>query len=775
MYSDDYEDEEVEESSSNENFFKKAYNNNKKLIWILVAIIVLLLIASLITRGGSGSTNEDPKEPKLVISNANTAQEVKSGDTISVAVNNTVQLRGIVENYPSASISWESSDPNVLEVSQTGAITGKKLGTAKAKAFYIHTNNESLQFEVNVIVGMGDPNVVVDKVSFSDGDLVMGVNTEKSIELNVSPTNGYITEQEYEISNQSIIRIEDNKVKALSLGAASIDLKINGEYKDTLRVYVVENKAIAEYLINVDRVIFPSSTFKLKTGEIKQIDVTYEPENSSKQAKYLTWESSNTSVATVDKNGRITGLQKGSSIITVTTLSGEESTILVEVEDDIVEVSGIIVNSQTIVMTENGAEPISPTVVPSNASNKSLTFSSSNSSIVSVVPNTEGTMATLYAHTTGNAIVTIRSGNIIKEISVIVNASSSGSGGSSGGSSSGGSSSSSSSKGYSISSSDANGEKFVVNSKSKTNNNAGVGPIVISFSIKNSSTASLKACYYKYGSNPCDPDNTNSLSSNNTLTINEVGTWVINVSEYKSNGSRRRGPDTWYVALASTTSGGSVPIDQGKDTSIINLDKSALSLDIDETYSLVVSGSGAKSVTWSSDNQSVATVDNNGKVTAKKSGYANITATSNGKIATCKVTVKVPRIDKNAEETININSSTYSKAVGTFGVDAGGVYLNISAGSSKFNRVYLCVGSCSTSFSSSLPVSTYLNPIAANQFVDPYYWGSGKWVNYDINSTSKRQIGVKLNSGDKLYFAVGNRDNSTGTLLNYSNIMHCVK
>ena len=668
MYSDDYEDEEVEESSSNENFFKKAYNNNKKLIWILVAIIVLLLIASLITRGGSGSTNEDPKEPKLVISNANTAQEVKSGDTISVAVNNTVQLRGIVENYPSASISWESSDPNVLEVSQTGAITGKKLGTAKAKAFYIHTNNESLQFEVNVIVGMGDPNVVVDKVSFSDGDLVMGVNTEKSIELNVSPTNGYITAQEYEISNQSIIRIEDNKVKALSLGAASIDLKINGEYKDTLRVYVVENKAIAEYLINVDRVIFPSSTFKLKTGEIKQIDVTYEPENSSKQAKYLTWESSNTSVATVDKNGRITGLQKGSSIITVTTLSGEESTILVEVEDDIVEVSGIIVNSQTIVMTENGAEPISPTVVPSNASNKSLTFSSSNSSIVSVVPNTEGTMATLYAHTTGNAIVTIRSGNIIKEISVIVNASSSGSGGSSGGSSSGGSSSSSSSKGYSISSSDANGEKFVVNSKSKTNNNAGVGPIVISFSIKNSSTASLKACYYKYGSNPCDPSSTNNLSSNNTLTINEVGTWVINVSEYKSNGSRRRGPDTWYVAIASTSNGGngsgSDKTDvnaNGNDISISGCPTSAIKVGDKVTLTAKTSGSIEK---WThQSNYTDAIMSNNRTtltVTGKAPGKSTITVYKSGSTdkAVCNITIK-----ENTSKPFSVSWGTLSSGI----------------------------------------------------------------------------------------------------------------
>ena len=45
-------------------------------------------------------------------------------------------------------------------------------------------------------------------------------------------------------------------------------------------------------------------------------------------------------------------------------------------------------------------------------------------------------------------------------------------------------------------------------------------------------------------------------------------------------------------------------------------------------------------VTWKSDNTKVATVNSSGKVTAKKTGTATITATgSNGKKATCKVTV----------------------------------------------------------------------------------------------------------------------------------------
>ena len=76
----------------------------------------------------------------------------------------------------------------------------------------------------------------------------------------------------------------------------------------------------------------------------------------------------------------------------------------------------------------------------------------------------------------------------------------------------------------------------------------------------------------------------------------------------------------------------------------VKLNCSTLTLGVGEEYTLVktVSPSGANQpCTWSSSNQGVASVDSNGKVTAKKTGMASITVkTYNGKTAQCKVTVK---------------------------------------------------------------------------------------------------------------------------------------
>ena len=79
----------------------------------------------------------------------------------------------------------------------------------------------------------------------------------------------------------------------------------------------------------------------------------------------------------------------------------------------------------------------------------------------------------------------------------------------------------------------------------------------------------------------------------------------------------------------------------------VALNKTTLTLDIGKTSNLRAtvypSNASNKKCTWSSSNTSVATVDGNGKVTAKASGTATITVkTSNGKTATCKVTVNLP-------------------------------------------------------------------------------------------------------------------------------------
>ncbi len=90
----------------------------------------------------------------------------------------------------------------------------------------------------------------------------------------------------------------------------------------------------------------------------------------------------------------------------------------------------------------------------------------------------------------------------------------------------------------------------------------------------------------------------------------------------------------------------------GKEAQRASLNKHAIELMPGESAQLEMLLSGfasAPSVTWKSDNASVATVDQNGKVSAKAKGTATVTATAGSVTQTCRVQVveKKDRFDDN--------------------------------------------------------------------------------------------------------------------------------
>ena len=129
-----------------------------------------------------------------------------------------------------------------------------------------------------------------------------------------------------------------------------------------------------------------------------------------------------------------------------------------------------------------------------------------------------------------------------------------------------------------------------------------------------------------------------------------------------------------------------IALDVSEPTSV-SLNKTSLTLDVGKSYTLtktVSPSNAATSYTWSSSNTSVATVDSNGKVTAKASGTATITVkTSNGKTANCKVTVNLPtpQITSLSNTTGGIKIS-WNKVDGAYGYRL--YYKPVSGGWKRF-------------------------------------------------------------------------------------------
>ena len=120
--------------------------------------------------------------------------------------------------------------------------------------------------------------------------------------------------------------------------------------------------------------------------------------------------------------------------------------------------------------------------------------------------------------------------------------------------------------------------------------------------------------------------NTNVATVSSTGKVTAKGTGTANVTVKTDNGK---------TAICSVTV-------SAKSVTSVSV-KSTLSMEVGDTYTLtptVTPSDAETSFTWSSDKSSVATVSQYGVVTAKGTGTANITVTTdNGKTATCKVTV----------------------------------------------------------------------------------------------------------------------------------------
>lgn len=130
--------------------------------------------------------------------------------------------------------------------------------------------------------------------------------------------------------------------------------------------------------------------------------------------------------------------------------------------------------------------------------------------------------------------------------------------------------------------------------------------------------------------------------TNDTYTTGKT-TMDMNGTQYRCVVSNSAGSVISDAATLTVNAAANVPV------ASVTLDKTSLTLDVggSDTLTATVEPDNAtnKAVTWSSSNENVATVDQNGNVKAVGAGKATITATTadgSGKTATCEVTVNGP-------------------------------------------------------------------------------------------------------------------------------------
>ena len=149
-------------------------------------------------------------------------------------------------------------------------------------------------------------------------------------------------------------------------------------------------------------------------GEKTKLVAKVAPSNANN--KKLKWTTSDSNVAKVTSTGVVTGLKKGTATITARSTDGSKVYAKATITVKEVKVKKITVSPSKITLAKGKTKQLKVTVAPSNATNKQVTYTSSNKKAATVSKTGK-----ITAKAKGRAIITVKASNgMTKRVTVIV-------------------------------------------------------------------------------------------------------------------------------------------------------------------------------------------------------------------------------------------------------------------------------------------------------------------------------------------------------------------
>ena len=502
-------------------YVKDYYSGHKILIWVLIVVIILIFVLTYINQSRDTSS---PKNPDTVII-------INPIEDVSVGIGNSVSLHAIVDGKDNKVIKWQSSNEKTATVNSNGVVTGVGYGTVTIIATYTDSDGKSYDTSKKITVADGDSNVTLTDVKFPEGDLYMPINGSYQISMVLVPSNALISDKEFTSSNLSVATVDEKGfINAVGSGHSRIIATVNGKYKRALEVYVSNDYSKSEIVISPSSLSFDSDTRKMKVGSKETLNYSITPSNSNRSK--LIWTSSNSNIVSVSSDGVLTALSEGNAIVSVSSINGKRDEIIIEVYKDIIPVQDIVVSSTSVKMEAGTTEVITPTIVPENASNKGLSYTTLDASVVSAIPSDDGKSVVLSALKAGTTTVIISSGNVEKKIVVTVEGN----------------------KNNSSADEDNTDFPTTIQVRSNKNNLAKTYNDVLDIPVPGVTTISfnlsigvgkIKYCINRYGASNCTPNI--DIVANDTIEIPSGGIYVLRVKKYDYVGNEIGSKSINYV------------------------------------------------------------------------------------------------------------------------------------------------------------------------------------------------------------------------------------
>lgn len=208
---------------------------------------------------------------------------------------------------------------------------------------------------------------------------------------------------------------EFSKVSSIGHNATKIDVKLPD---DSFGPANIKAESKIEEAIPLKSISLNKTKTTINVGETEKLTVSFDPDNTT-DSKDIIWESSNFDYVTVTDDGEIKGIKptpEGEEItITAMTLGEKVAECKVTVVGKVAKLEGVTLDKHEIELQEGETDKLTATLVPSNAENTEIEFSSSDNSIVTV--NDDGEIKAIKE---GTATITVTAGEFTDTCTVTV-------------------------------------------------------------------------------------------------------------------------------------------------------------------------------------------------------------------------------------------------------------------------------------------------------------------------------------------------------------------
>jgi uncharacterized protein YjdB len=273
-------------------------------------------------------------------------------------------------------------------------------------------------FKVTLNPTYSNGNNSYESITLNKNNITLLVGNSEMITATVNSSNSSNKTVIWTSSDTSVATVNSyGLIKAISSGTAVINAKtISG--KSTFVVVTVNDQYNNNN--NPTSVDITSSVPTLNIGETYQLSVSVKPYSSSN--RNVTWSSSNTSIVQIDSNGYLVAVGSGTAVIVARTINGLEDSIVVTVNgsnNNNNNPTSVDITSSVPTLNIGETYQLNATVKPYNSSNRSVTWSSTDTSIVQIDSN-----GYLVAVGGGTSVIVVTTVNGLEDyVTVTVNGS----------------------------------------------------------------------------------------------------------------------------------------------------------------------------------------------------------------------------------------------------------------------------------------------------------------------------------------------------------------